>query len=685
MKPNKNKGKGYKDQGNEEMMDMKSMDSSQEEGKDDNEEAIKVTNMVKLELSKEDEKKLLKQISGEYSFATKGLKLWIDKNLRRLKLYNNQTRGDQFVGEPLIYSHMDTWMSALFNDRMDQVFAPNETGDIPTAENLTNMAKYDYELMGMDELNRDQGWDTLFFAYGLKDWLEFDYKKKCPSPYVLDPLTFYYDTLGTSIDGNASGKGGMRFLGWDIYMNQLDVLKNPLLGEDGLAQLKKCRKDDKGVTADKARRERMEAMGGSYEHLDEDLNDNSVYGTIHWRTTWNGKKIAVYLTSDQKYLLGACELPYDKDTGYTTWWVAAKKYSPQPHQFKGVSLTDLLEDKQRKKAELVNDMFKLARATVFGSYAYDKSAIDNGVDLAFGYDKWIPTNGNPNLAIAPIRKDVPNSALIDNALNYIDLSAQKASATSELQQGVQSKDSRTASELNLMAQMTQTRYSLVAKSFAQGDRDDWRLWYLSYKLNFEDGLGKKIVRIGGSGYKIFRPLNKKDIVCKIDPDVHVDSVELTRAKKQREYSMFSQAFGVVINDPAGDRRAGERHLLYLSGLERETVDSLLPPTPDEIIAREQNDLINQGKEPEFLTNENHVVHIRIHMEAMEGAIKENHIKTHIQAMKLIQENPALSPTSTGMQEGETTPKGASNAAQGSSNAPVPATASADATLSNQGR
>lgn len=395
----------------------------------------------------------------------------------------------------------------------------------------------------------------------------------------------------------------------------------------------------------------------------------------------------MYVSPDKKSILGATVLPYDKENDYWTWWVAVKKYSPVSHSFKGVSLLDNLEDKQRKKAELVNDSFKLARATVYGSYGYDKNMIDNLSDLAFGYDKWIPVNGNPQLAISPIRKDVPNTGLIDNMLNYIDVSAQKASATSELQQGVMSKDNRTASELNLVAQMTQTRYSLVAKSFAQGDRDDWRLWYMSYKINFQDGLGKKVIRIGGSGSKQYRPLQRKDLICKIDPDIRVDSMELSRARRQREFAMFSETFNLIIQDPQADKRAGIKHLLYLSGLERETVDTILPPTSDEMIARDQNDMINKGQEPPFLANDNHLVHIRMHREAIENKIKENHIKLHLQAIKMIQENPALDPSKAeaGLQAGETSPSGTGIQGGEPARPQMSNPASREATLNNQGR
>lgn len=682
-KQNKGNVGNFKEMGAEDMHDQEKESSMNEE----REHSYKGYQMEKIDFNKDDKKKLLAQVQKEYKFSTRELKSWIDKNLRRLKLYNNQTRKEEHVGEPLIYTHIDTWLASLYDDRMDMQFIPREEGDIKTAENTTKVAEYDYELMDMEDVDREQEWDALFFGYGLVDWLEFDSVKKCPAPYVLDPLCFYYDTLGNSIDGNVAGKSGFRFLGWDMFLSAKEIEANPLLGEEAI-KLMKGNKGDDNSNKTKARRERMIALGGDYSQMDDDLNNNTIYQVVQWRTFWDGKRIVVMLSPDLKEVLGATFLPeYEDEDGNTasTWWVSCKRFSPMSHQFKGVSLPDLLEDKQRKKAELLNDTLKLARATVFGNYAYDKTKIDNNVDLGFGYDKWIPVNGDPASAIRPVQKDVPFTGLMDNMLNYLDVSAQKASATSEMTQGILSKDNRTASELNLMAQMTQIRYSLVAKSFASGDRDGLRLWYLSYKINFDEGLGEKIVRIGGvGGYTEYRKVTGKEMICKIDPDIKVESTDLARAKKQREFGMVSQVAEITLQDKDADKRGLEKHLYYLAGVDQDTIDMILPPTTDELIARDQNEMINAGKKPPILPNDNHLVHIREHRRAIENPIKKAHIEAHYQALRLIQANPALQPTANeaGMQTGETAPVPAEGAG---ANSPVPVapSPSQEATLNNQ--
>lgn len=664
MATTKKKGNVSEILDNKEKLDMTAKDEaptgSTKKGKS-------IKGMLDLDLKPEDEKKLLVQVSSEYEFATKGLDQWIDKNLKRLKLYNNQKRDEDLVGEPLLFTHMNTWLSSLYDDELDKQWIPREDGDIESAENLTSTADYDVELMGKDDLDLNQLWDALFFSYGLVDMIEFDIDKKCPAPSIIDPTSFYYDTLSSSIDGNSVNKGGMRFLGWSLYMSKREVLNSHVMYPDALDKLEKVNKKESDKQ-EEARRMRIEALGGDIVHFDKsDMNDNNVYEVLQWRTWWDGKKVLLLLTPDCESIIGGKILPLDDKGNPLSWWVASKRINPQPHQFKGMSLPDMLEDKQRKKAVLINDALNLTRISVYGSHAFNKNLIKNVNDLKWGYDKWIAVDGDPRQAIAPVYKDSPNLNLLDNMLNYLDVSAQTASATPSLQQGVLSEQQRTLGELQMVAESSKTRYSLALKSVASGDKDFWNLWYLSYKVFFNDGLGEKVIRIAGST-RSFKKITKKDITCKVDPDVKITSKALSEASKMRKFAQYVKLLEVVLQDPEADKRAGIKHGMYLAGLDSEEIDNVLPPTRDEIIAREQNDMMDRGVVPPFLENDNHQVHLREHKKARDGKIKDNHMIAHMKGLKLEQINPALNPDQNemGMSEGQVAP------AQGSSPMRLPA-------------
>jgi len=439
-------------------------------------------------------------------------------------------------------------------------------------------------------------------------------------------------------------------------MSEKDVLDSPMMFPEALKMLEQVSKKESDKQ-EKARKLRIEAIGGDIAHFDKnDMGDNNVYEVLQWRTWVNGKKALLLLTPDCTSIIGGKILPVDDKGRSLSWWVSAKRINPQPHQFKGVSLPDILEDKQRRKAVLINDALNLTRISVYGSHAFNKNLIKNENDLKWGYDKWIAVDGDPRTAIAPVYKDSPNLPLLDNMLNYLDISAQTASATPSLQQGVLSEQQRTLGELQMVAESSKTRYSLALKTIAMGDKDFWNLWYLSYKVFFNDGLGEKVIRIAGST-RSFRSIKKKDITCKVDPDVKITSKALSEATKMRKFMQYVKLLEVVLQDPEADKRAGIKHGMYLAGLDRDEIDGVLPPTRDEMIAKEQNDMLDRGQMPPFLENDNHQVHIRVHKEARDSQIKDTHMMLHLKALKLEQANPALNPDQNemGMGEGQVAP------------------------------
>jgi len=597
-----------------------------------------------------EEAKFLAQVKSEYEFATRELKESVDSVVKRFKLYNNQKRNPEHIGEPLLFTHINSWMASLYDDQFDKVWTPAEEGDIETAQNMSDVAEYDYDLMNMDELKHNQDWDALFFSYSVTDVLPFGPIKKCMVASVIGPLGFYYDTFAPAIDGNSADRSGMRFLGWDMYLSERDIKDNPLLGDKALKDLQ-----DSGTGGmshkDEARKERLEALGGTYSHFKkDDMQDNNIYEVVHWRTMFGGKKVVCILTPKCGKILGIRYLPQDEKGNSLGWFVVAKKINMMPHQFKGVSLPDILEDKQRHKAQIINDQLNLARSLTYGSYVYDQTKVTNKQDLAWGYDKWIGVDGDPNSAIAPVRKDTSSLAFLDNTLGYIDTSAQKASATPELQQGVMSESQRTLGELNLIATSSKNRYSLALKTLAMGEREFWQYYYLQYKINFKEGLGEKIVRIGGTS-RVFRGFSRKDLICKTDPDIKIESRAVHEARNQGKLKIYAQLLELILQDPDADKRASIKKALDYSGMTRQEIETILPPTSDELIAYEQNELLDKNKEAPFLTNDNHVVHLRVHAEAQETLAKAIHRKLHLEGMKMEQESGMAKPEQ-GMQPDE---------------------------------
>jgi len=283
------------------------------------------------------------------------------------------------------------------------------------------------------------------------------------------------------------------------------------------------------------------------------------------------------------------------------------------------------------------------RADLYPMYIYDQNRIKNKADLDFGLNKFIPADGEPQSAILPLRKAFPNLPLLDFIYNSLDISAQKATATPEIQQGMQSEQSRTLGEINIIASKVDTRYSLSAKVFGWSEKRFWRQWYQLYKRHFKEDIDDKVLRIVGAFGPKWRPLTRENIIAKIDPDVTIESQVVSRARELEEQQTLTQYFSLALQDPTSNRRWGLKKLGKLSGLEKDEIERLFPPTIDEMIAEDQNEPLSKNKTVPVLAEDDHNVHLEIHSKAAATNATYAHIESHKKALSVKKTRPELFP------------------------------------------
>src|SRR3990167_8554955 len=109
-------------------------------------------------LSANDQKKIVKQIDDEYELAFRYNEAKRQTMLNRLKLYNNQRRDSKRVGDPLMFTVMNTILASLYEDRLSVSWeGRGGQGDEDVEENLNALADFDYDIMRKNEL--DYFWD----------------------------------------------------------------------------------------------------------------------------------------------------------------------------------------------------------------------------------------------------------------------------------------------------------------------------------------------------------------------------------------------------------------------------------------------------------------------------------------------------------------------------------------------
>lgn len=597
------------------------------------------------------------QIQTEYTLAWKHQKAKKDEWEVRLKLYNNQLRDKKAVGDTTLFTIHQTILASLYVDRLDAIWGGKEQGDEEATDNLQALAENDYKEMEMDIIDYDWDWDTCFFGRGLLEFSEFernpDQNIFIPLPHVLDPITFLRDPRTVSINGDRKARGSARFFGYEIQMTKDQMEDHPHIFSDVDYKTLKYGMGTFSLLKDaiEARNQAQGRQTTINNEQEEKLGFNAEYTLLKWFTHYeiDGqiKKAIVWSGSDGKKVVGLQVLEDTQTKKKRDYWpIIDRPLYPSSHDFDGTSIPDLVEDKQRARALAQNLGLNLMKADLYPMYIYDTNKITNKNDLNFNFNKFIPIDakGEPvSSALVPLLKARPNLQLLDFVYQSLDASAQKATATPELQQGIMSQEKRTLGEVNLIASKVDTRYSLSAKVFGWSEKRKWRYWYWLYKENFKEDIDEKVLRLEGAFGTKWRPLKKDNFITRIDPDIDIESRVLARAKELEERQSLTQYFGLALQEPTANRRWGLKKLARLNGLKKDEIDRLFPMTVDERVAEDENDLLNENKFAEVRREDDHNVHLEIHAKANDTPSAKAHIETHKKALLLMKLTPNLFP------------------------------------------
>lgn len=591
----------------------------------------------KLEkLKKTNFKNLIEQINSEYKVGYDFMKpKWYEWALR-LKLHNNQKRDKSAVGDPLMFTIHQTVLASLYDDRLMVKFEPRESGDDEVAENLDDLATFDYDEMQKDIVDYTWDWDTLFFGRGLVMLMEFDREKSTPVPENWDPMVTIRDPRAKSVNGDMKGRGKARFIGREIRLTKNDIK------EAGVYfNYEDLKADNSDITSviDRNEMARQEAQGFSNtgKYQGELKGDNATFRVLEWITNYNGKLVLVALAEGRKKVIRYTEIK-----GKLIPIIDRALY-PIANDWDGVSIPDLTEDKQRARAKLTNLGIKVAESGLYPMYLFNTNLIKNRADLNYEQNKFIGVDGNPAGAVQIMQKDNIKQD-VGFILETLDVAAQKSTATPDIQQGQVGGDKRTATELNIINNKVDTRYSLSAKIFGWSEKRYWQQWYFLYKTYFKDDIDEKTIRISGALGANFRPLRRKNIIAQVDPDVKIESRVLSEAKNFNQLQIFRGYVQMIAQDPNANLRYALKKMGKLSGLKKDEIDQILPPVIDELIAEDENKKLENNELIMVQATDDHVIHMEIHNKLSDTPAKYAHIEAHKKAMMLLKTNPEIFPT-----------------------------------------
>jgi hypothetical protein len=590
------------------------------------------------DLSERDFTKLIEQVKSEYTQSSQFIKPKWDEWALRLKLYNNQKRDKEAVGDNTLFTIFQTVLASLYSDNLSASFIPREIGDEEVAENLDITAEYDHEAMEKDMLDYEWDFEAMFFGRSLCSFMEFDRDSNSmtPVPEIWNVMTVLRDPYATSVNGSGKKrKGAARFLGREVRMtrNEMDDIGEYF----NYANLKTSKTSAQSLV-DENMRITAEAAGLSDISKFSSLKgENDSYRLLEWFTIHNNKRVFVTLANDMTKVVRYREL---EDIAIP---IIDRTIYPIPNSWDGVSIPDLIEDKQRARAVLQNLGLKGAKANLHPMYLYNSTLIKNRSDLNFDFNKFISVSGNPSGAVAVMPKDNIKQD-VQYILDTLNSGAERSTATPDFQQGVRPANGGTATRDALLNQKVDTRYSLSAKIFGWSEKRFWKQWYQLYKEYFADGIDEKSIRIAGALGAKWRPFTRENLIASTDPDVKIESRILAEEKQFNELQKFRSYMQYIAAAPNANLLFALRYMGKLSGLKKDIIGRLLPPTIEELRAEDENKLLSENKKVEVLPTDDNQTHIDIHNKMEDSPAKFAHMNAHKRAMTLRQARPDMFPT-----------------------------------------
>ncbi len=590
---------------------------------DDNTESKKDAD----EMDQKDFPSLTKQVLEEFSLSRDFIRPKWDEWIVRLKLYNNQKRGAETVGDPLLFRIHQTILSSLYNDELQVDFLPRELGDEDMADNLTSLAAFDHAEMEKDELDYDWDWGATFYGHSLCMMMEWSKKLKVPMPECMDMMTFLRDPRAIEINGRGlKQRNSARFFGRVIRLTKREMEKNPQFKNfEGL------KSSDSRSEFDQNRKLRADAQG--VNALQKQLEgENKDFELLEWFTYWKEKRTLVTIPFSSKQQLGKEPIRFQVLENQKKWPVLDRVIYPMTDTWDGVSVADLVEDKQRARAVSLNLALFGMKSTQYPMYLFNKTKIKNKADLQLGFNKFIPIDGSVEGAIAEVPKQQIKQD-VDYIMGVLEFSAQAATATPELQQGIQARSKRTATEISIQQNKIDTRFSLSARVFGWSEKRFWRQWLDMEKKHFTD-VDKKIIRITGGAIDQIRTFERKDIFSKTDPDIVVESKAASDAKRLVELNTRQSFYAQIAQDPDVDRRFLQRSIARIVGIRKQEMNALFPKTGEEILAEQENVRLNKNQPVTITLDDDDRTHLKFHQKANQTKATELHIQAHIRNLKL---------------------------------------------------
>ena len=538
---------------------------------------------------------------------------------QQLVLLSNLRRGEQNISSTLMITLFDRTMAGIYDDKMQIKFLPSQGITQDQINSYNVLAQSDYQEMDKAKIDYDWCWDTLFFGRGYVETLNFDKKRKIMQPVVINPLNFGYDPYFENPQDWRYYWKWLTKSKWELerlqkagalkYTKSLDRLPS---GIDEYLWNYKVRRDEarEGISPS------VDPINGDVYQIceffghDEKTGDKMIY--------WTDKNFSEILyeqkldLEDGETIVAPNGKPIEQDS---KWPITIKEAFRIPHQSIPISVADLLEDKHRAKAVLLNLAYIAAKDQANPVYLYDPTKVQQVSQfLSRQVNQHIPVMGDPAMAVQPLNKANTMSPDLQAFIQYLDAEAESPVGAGKPMSEPGGSTKQTATQAALDQQLNDMAQSLQSKVMQFGESDFWSHWFHRY-AKYGPELKEKTANIIGIKGVDSQIISLNDFRADFPPGVLVYSAKQAEYKNMTERREMQESMPILAQtmDPDGFRNF-MKHVYWPKMLEDPSlIDVMFPDTIDEMKAEGENMQLQEDMLAEVAETDDHTTHVYMHM------------------------------------------------------------------------
>jgi hypothetical protein len=187
---------------------------------------------------------------------------------------------------------------------------------------------------------------------------------------------------------------------------------------------------------------------------------------------------------------------------------------------------------------------------------------------------------------------------------------------------------KTATEVAMAKAKQDMLMSSIMRNIVAGEKDFWYRWLKRHQRFMKENDYKLIEMIGSYGASKFVEVSKRQFIPEVDPSIEVVSSLVAEPQKVVRRRDLAETIPILAQI-GGNVKYAVRNLLRDMDFTPEQIDLLLPPTPHQLKARQENEYLKEGVWIDIDENDNDIEHLEEHYKIMENDVVKLHIEAHL--------------------------------------------------------